>query len=210
MNDASWGSWVWDLVVRLDELGSWGPIAFIAVYALATVAFVPGALLTMAAGAVFGLWRGVLIDFTGAVLGSSAAFGIARRLARRRVARWVEKDARLSAMSAAVATRGLTIVFLLRLSPVFPFNALNYALGVSPVSFRDYLVGSIGMLPGAFLYTYYGKVIGDVAALAAGVGPKRGPEYFALLALGLAATVAVTVVITRAARTAIEQQRLDR
>jgi uncharacterized membrane protein YdjX (TVP38/TMEM64 family) len=198
------------VIVRIDELGSWGPIAFIAVYALATVAFVPGALLTMAAGAVFGLWRGVLIDFTGAVLGSSAAFGIARRLARRRVARWVEKDARLSAMSAAVATRGLTIVFLLRLSPVFPFNALNYALGVSPVSFRDYLVGSIGMLPGAFLYTYYGKVIGDVAALAAGVGPKRGPEYFALLALGLAATVAVTVVITRAARTAIEQQRLDR
>jgi uncharacterized membrane protein YdjX (TVP38/TMEM64 family) len=199
-----------DFLSGLERFGPWGPVVFIAIYIVATIAFLPGALLTMAAGALFGLWRGVALAFTGAVLGSTAAFALARSLARRPVARWVARHARLSAISTAVASRGPTIVLLLRLSPVFPFNALNYALGVSPIRFRDYLIGSIGMLPGAFLYTYYGKVIGDVAALAAGAAPERGPAYYVLLTAGLLATIAVTIVVTRGARRAIEQQRLDR
>jgi uncharacterized membrane protein YdjX (TVP38/TMEM64 family) len=188
------------VALQLETLGPWGPVAFIALYVLGSIAFVPGALLTLAAGAVFGLWRGALIVFTGAVLGSSAAFAIARTVGRSRVAAWLARDERMAAVGRAVAGKGFTVVLLLRLSPVFPYNLLNYALGLSGIRYRDFLMGSIGMLPGTFLYTYYGKVVGDVAALVAGASAPRGPEYYVLLGLGLAATVAVTVVITRAAR----------
>jgi uncharacterized membrane protein YdjX (TVP38/TMEM64 family) len=188
------------VALQLETLGPWGPVAFIALYVLGSIAFVPGALLTLAAGAVFGLWRGALIVFTGAVLGSSAAFAIARTVGRNRVAAWLARDERMAAVGRAVAGKGFTVVLLLRLSPVFPYNLLNYALGLSGIRYRDFLMGSIGMLPGTFLYTYYGKVVGDVAALVAGASAPRGPEYYVLLGLGLAATVAVTVVITRAAR----------
>jgi uncharacterized membrane protein YdjX (TVP38/TMEM64 family) len=188
------------VALQLETLGPWGPVAFIALYVLGSIAFVPGALLTLVAGAVFGLWRGALIVFTGAVLGSSAAFAIARTVGRNRVAAWLARDERMAAVGRAVAGKGFTVVLLLRLSPVFPYNLLNYALGLSGIRYRDFLMGSIGMLPGTFLYTYYGKVVGDVAALVAGASAPRGPEYYVLLGLGLAATVAVTVVITRAAR----------
>ena len=191
------------VALQLETLGAWGPVAFIALYVLGSIAFVPGALLTLAAGAVFGLWRGALVVFTGAVLGSSAAFAIARTVGRNRVAAWLARDERMAAVGRAVAGKGFTVVLLLRLSPVFPYNLLNYALGLSGIRYRDFLMGSIGMLPGTFLYTYYGKVVGDVAALVAGASAPRGPEYYVLLGLGLAATVAVTVVITRAARAAL-------
>ena len=91
-------------------------------------------------------------------------------------------------------------VFLLRLSPLVPFNLLNYALALSGVRFRDYLLASVGMLPAIVMYTYYGKVVGDVAALAAGVAPPRGPEYYVMLAVGLVTTVLATTMITKAAR----------
>jgi uncharacterized membrane protein YdjX (TVP38/TMEM64 family) len=191
--------------LQLETLGAWGPVAFIALYVLGSIAFIPGALLTLVAGAVFGLWRGVLIVFTGAVLGSSSAFAIARTLGRDRVTAWLARDERLAAIGRAVAGKGVTVVLLLRLSPIFPYNVLNYALGLSDIRYRDFLIGSIGMLPGTFLYTYYGKIVGDVAALVAGTSPARGPEYYGLLGLGLAATAAVTVVITRAARAALAQ-----
>ena len=181
-------------------------MAFIALYVLGSILFVPGALLTLVAGAVFGLWRGALIVFTGAVLGSSSAFAIARTLGRERVTAWLARDERMAAVGRAVAGKGVTVVLLLRLSPIFPYNVLNYALGLSGIRYRDFLVGSIGMLPGTFLYTYYGKVVGDVAAVVAGTSPPRGPEYYVLLGIGLAATVAVTVIITRAARAALASE----
>ena len=189
---------------RLEALGAAGgwaaPLLFVAAYVAASIAFVPCALLTLLAGAVFGLARGVPLVFVSAVLGSSAAFGIARTLMRERVTRWIERDARTAAVNDAVAAEGLKVVLLLRLSPVVPYNLLNYALGASRLQYRDFLAGSIGMLPGTILYTYYGKVIGDVTALAAGTAPPRGLEYYALLAVGLAATIAVTVLITRTAK----------
>jgi uncharacterized membrane protein YdjX (TVP38/TMEM64 family) len=198
-----------ELAARLNDAGPWAPAAFIAIYIVGSLAFIPGAVLTLVAGAMFGLARGIPIVFTGAILGSSAAFALARTLARERVARWLARDRRAAAISDAVAGRGLLVVLLLRLSPVFPYNVLNYALGASPVRYRDFLIGGVGMLPGTVLYTYYGKVVGDVTALAAGTAPPRGPEYYALLALGLAATLVLTIVITRAARKALAP-RLDR
>jgi uncharacterized membrane protein YdjX (TVP38/TMEM64 family) len=193
--------WFAERLAALDAVGWWAaPLFFIAAYVAASIAFVPGSLLTLAAGAVFGLYRGVPLVFISAVLGSSAAFGISRTIARDRVTRWLARTPRAAAVADAVADRGLAIVFLLRLSPVVPYNALNYALGASRVRYRDFLLASVGMLPGTVLYTYYGKVIGDVAALAAGAAPPRGPGYYALTTAGLLATVGATLLITRAAR----------
>ena len=89
--------------LQLETLGAWGPVAFIALYVLGSILFVPGALLTLVAGAVFGLWRGALIVFTGAVLGSSSAFAIARTLGRERVTAWLARDERMAAVGRAVA-----------------------------------------------------------------------------------------------------------
>jgi uncharacterized membrane protein YdjX (TVP38/TMEM64 family) len=196
-----------ELATRLEQLGPWAPLAFIAAYVVGSLAFIPGAVLTLIAGAVFGLGRGIPIVFAGAVLGSSAAFGVARTLARERVTRWLSRDPRSAAIGEAVAQRGLVVVLLLRLSPVFPYTVLNYALGASRIRYRDFALGSVGMLPGTVLYTYYGKVVGDVTALATGSAPPRGPAYYVLLAAGLAATALVTVIITREAKRALGPPR---
>jgi uncharacterized membrane protein YdjX (TVP38/TMEM64 family) len=189
----------------VHDLGVWGPIVFIIGYAVATVAFVPGSLLTLAAGAIFGLAAGVVYVFVAATVGSAAAFLVSRYLARSAIERRLASNAKFAAIDRAVGAQGRKIVFLLRLSPVFPFNLLNYGLGLTQVRFADYLVASVGMLPGTVLYVYYGKLAGDVAALAGGAAPEKGTGYYAVLFLGLAATIAVTTVVTRTARRALKE-----
>ncbi len=149
-------------------LGAWGPAVFILGYAGAAVAFVPGSLLTLAAGAIFGIVYGVAYVFMGAMLGSAAAFLVSRYVARSWVERRIAGDRRFAAIDGAIGGEGRKVVLLLRLSPIFPYNLLNYALGLTRVSFTDYLIGSLGILPGTMLYVYCGKVAGDVAALAGG------------------------------------------
>jgi uncharacterized membrane protein YdjX (TVP38/TMEM64 family) len=187
----------------VNNLGVWGPVVFIVGYAAATVAFVPGSLLTLAAGAIFGLSQGVLYVFIAAVLGSSAAFLVSRYLARGAVERRLGGNTRFAVIDRAVGVQGRKLVFLLRLSPAFPFNLLNYALGLTSIRFTDYVAASVGMLPGTVLYVYYGKLAGDLAALAGGAVVEKGPGYYAVLALGLAATIAVTTLVTRTARRAL-------
>ena len=189
----------------VDSLGVWGPIVFIFGYATAAVAFVPGSVLTLAAGAIFGLVKGVLLVFVAAVLGSAAAFLVARYLARAAIERRLAGNPRFAAVDRAVGAEGRKIVFLLRLSPVFPFNLLNYGLGLTRVRFVDYLIASIGMIPGTILYVYYGKLAGDVAALAGGAAVHKGPGYYAVVVLGLAATVVVTTIVTRIARRSLKE-----
>lgn len=188
----------------VNQLGAWGPIVFIGGYALAAVAFIPGSILTLAAGAIFGIGAGLVYAFTAAVLGSAAAFLIARYLARGAIEQRLAGNARFAAIDRAVGAQGRKIVFLLRLSPVFPFTLLNYALGLTQVRFADYLIAAVGMLPGTLLYVYYGKLAGDVAALAGGAAVQKGAGYYAVLVLGLVATVAVTAVVTRIARRALQ------
>ena len=194
------------LATRIEELGLWGPVVFACAYAAATVAFAPGSILTLAAGAVFGIARGAVIVFVGATAGAALAFLVARHLARSAIERKVARWPRFAAVDAAIGAQGRRIVFLLRLSPVFPFNLLNYALGLTRVRFVDYLLASVGMIPGTLLYVYYGQVIGDVAALASGgVEVARGAGYYAVLGVGLAATIVVTTLVTRIARRALAE-----
>lgn len=187
----------------INSLGAVGAVVFVLGYIVATVAFIPGAILTLAAGTIFGLVKGVLLVFIGATLGSGAAFLVSRHVARSVIERRFGGSARFAAIDRAIGEHGRRIVFLLRLSPAVPFSLLNYALGLTRVSFADYIVASIGMLPGTILYVYYGRLIGDVAALAGGVHMSRGAGYYALLVLGLVATIVVTALVTRTARQAL-------
>ncbi len=189
----------------VDELGVWGPLAFVTGYALAVVALVPGALLTLSGGALFGLLWGSVYVFAAAFLGSALAFLVARYLARGAVERRLQAHGRFAAIDRAVGDQGLKIIFLLRLSPVFPFNLLNFALGLTRVRLGDYLLASFGMIPGTILYVYYGKLIGDLAALAGGARADRSAAYYALMGVGLVATIAVTAIITRLAKRALSE-----
>ncbi len=199
------GAYIPQFASWVDTLGVWGPIVFIAGYAIATVAFIPGSVLTLAAGAIFGLLKGIVIAFTAAVAGSTLAFLVSRHIARDAIERRLADNPRFSTIDRAVSAQGRKIVFLLRLSPVFPFNLLNYGLGLTNVRFVDYMVASLGMLPGTLLYVYYGKLAGDVAALAGGVASEKGVADYAVLILGLVATIIVTTIVTRIARRALKE-----
>jgi uncharacterized membrane protein YdjX (TVP38/TMEM64 family) len=190
---------------RVKGMGVWGPVAFIVGYALATVAFAPGSLLTLAAGAIFGLGFGTLYTFIGATLGACAAFLIARYGARGWIEKKIAGNARFAAIDKAVGREGFKIVALLRLSPIFPFNLLNYSLGLTQVPFGQYAAASIAMLPGTILYVYYGQAAGSLATALAGKSQK-GPEQWVLLGIGLLATVVVTAFVTRLAGKALKQQ----
>lgn len=198
------GAYVPRFAEWVGGLGALGPIVFILGYAVAVIGFVPGSVLTLASGAIFGLAEGTLYVFVAAVLGSTGAFLIARHGARAAVERRIEGDARFAAIDRAVGREGRKIVFLLRLSPVFPFNLLNYALGLTQVRLADYVVASLGMLPGTLLYVYTGKVIGDVAAVAGGVETEAGTADWVVRGVGLLATAVVTFYITRIARRALD------
>ncbi len=182
-------------------LGALGPLVFIVGYAVAVVAFAPAAVLTIAAGGIFGLWRGALFVFIAAVLGSTAAFLVARYVARGAVEKRIEGDARFAAIDRAIGREGRKIAFLLRLTPAIPFNLLNYALGLTRIRLADYVIASLGMIPGTFLYVYLGFLATETAAAAAGEGAELG--RWAVNILGIVATLGVTVYVTVIARRAL-------
>ena len=189
----------------VEGLGALGPAVFVAGYAAAVVAFAPASLLTLAAGAIFGVLEGTLYVFVAASLGACLAFLLARHGARRLVEQRIAGDRRFAAIDRAIGEQGRRIVLLLRLSPAFPFNLLNYALGLTRVRFADYALACVGMLPGTLAYVYSGSLLGDVAAAVGGASPERGPAQWALVAAGLAATIAVTAIVTRIARRALAE-----
>jgi len=184
-------------------LGASAPIVFIVLYAVAIVAFIPASPLTIVGGAIFGLWRGLMFSFLGATFGSAVAFLLGRYVARGTVARRLATLPRIAAIDRAIAADGLRIVFLLRLSPIVPFNILNYTLGLSRISVWDFLAASVGMLPGGLAFAYAGKVSGEALAVAGQAQAARDASYYAMLIGGLAATLAATYVVSRAARTAL-------
>jgi len=199
--------WLAPLVLKVGDVGPWAPVLFVALYVGAAVTIAPAFFLTVAGGAVFGIWRGSLLVLVGASLGASVVYAIAAPFADARWMRRVTRDQRVAAVKEAVGGGGVRIMLLLRLSPLIPYSILNYALALSGVRYADFVVALVGMIPAIVLYTYYGKVVGDVAALAAGVSPPRGTEYYLLLAVGLVAMAVSTAMITKAARREIERNR---
>jgi uncharacterized membrane protein YdjX (TVP38/TMEM64 family) len=180
--------------------GFWGPLLFIAIYILGCLLYLPGSLLTIGAGFVFGLVLGIVIVSIGSTLGAGAAFLLARTLMRDWVTRVVSHRPEFQAIDSAVAKEGFKVVLLTRLSPILAFNLLNLAFGLTKISFREYLLASwIGMLPGAVLYVYIGTTINNMADLNSG-RMAGSPANTALLVLGLVATLVVVVLLARIAR----------
>ncbi len=200
-------AWLLSALEWIDSLGIVGGLAFMAVYIVATVAFLPGSILPLGAGVVFGVALGSAYVFVGATAGAIAAFLVGRYLARGWVNQKIEGNPNFSAIDNAVADEGLKIVLLTRLSPVFPFNLLNYAFGITGVSLKDYALGSVGMIPGTIMYVYIGSLAGDLARLgAAGTQTANPLVQWTIRIVGLVATVAVTVYVTRLARQALAKQ----
>jgi uncharacterized membrane protein YdjX (TVP38/TMEM64 family) len=185
-------------------LGFWAPLAYGAAYVAAALLLVPGALLTIGAGLLFGLAQGALVVLVSATLAAALAFLAARHVARRRVERWAQGSPRFDAIDGAIREEGWKVVALLRLSPLVPFSLSNYLYGLTAVRFWPYVAASAaGMIPGTLLYVSIGA-----AGRAAAAGGGRGPLEWVLLGLGLAATVAATALVGRAARRELGKRRV--
>ena len=186
----------------IGKLGPWGPVIFVGVYVVATVFFIPGSVLTLGAGAVFGVVLGSVCVSIAATLGATAAFLVGRYLARDAIARKIEKHEKFTTIDRAVADEGWKIVLLTRLSPVFPFTLLNYAFGLTRVKLSHYVLASwLGMIPGTVMYVYLGSLVNVGTAHR-----QRTTGEWVLYGVGLLATIAVTIFVTRVARKALQKK----
>lgn len=193
----------------VNGLGALGGVVFIAIYIIATLAFLPAAILTLGAGVIFGVIWGSLYVFIGATLGAVAAFLVGRYLARGWVKEKISSYKKFANIDQAVSKEGLKIVFLIRLSPLFPFNLLNYALGVTSVSLKDYFLASVGMIPGTIMYVYLGHLAGDLALIGNKSQPDNMILHWVIQIIGLIATIAVTVYVTKIAKKALKEEILE-
>ena len=183
--------WIKSFNGWVEQRGVWGYIVFVLAYAVATVLFFPGSVMTIGAGLAFGLWKGFAVVSAGATLGAALAFLVARYFVRSRVEKSAQDNPKLAAMDEAIGKDGWKMVALLRLSPLLPFNLSNYLYGVTKIGFWPYLAASwVGMLPGTFLYVYLG------AAGKAGLGgdsQEHSPLVNVFFGGSLVATIGVTI-----------------
>jgi len=199
--------WLRDFNYWVSQMGVAGIFIFILVYAVATVLLAPGSILTIGAGFAFGLWKGFLAVSAGATLGAALAFLVARFIARDKVEAIAQRNEKFRRIDKAIGRKGAKLIFLLRLSPVIPFNLSNYFYGLTSVKFWPYVLASwIGMIPGTFLYVYIGVASkAAVITAAGGEAVKHGWQYWTFLGVGLGATVVVTIWVTKIARDALRK-----
>ncbi len=196
-------AWVIALQLWIKGLGFVGPFVFILLYAVTTIFLIPGSALTLAAGAIFGLWAGAVTVIVGSNLGALAAFLLARTKLREKVQLWAQANPKFSALDKAIGANGFKMVLLTRLSPAFPFTLLNYFLGLTSVRIGPYMLANfLGMLPATFLYVYLGSLAGDTLTVATNQGTNK--FQLALKIIGLIATLLVVILVTRIARNAIK------
>lgn len=196
------------LLTWIDSLGAVAPLAFILLYIGVTLAFLPASVVTLGAGVVFGVVKGSLLVLVGAMLGAIGAFLVGRYLARDWVARRIASNSQFQAIDNAIGREGRKVIFLLRLSPLFPFNLLNYGLGLTKISLRDYILGTVGIIPGTVMYVYLGSLIGNLAMIGAKTVPADSDItnlQWGLRLVGLGATIAVTLYVTQIARKALRE-----
>ncbi|MCC6795053.1 MAG: VTT domain-containing protein [Candidatus Hydrogenedentes bacterium] len=192
----------------VESLGAFAPVAFVVAYFLATVLMLPAWPLSVAAGALFGFVFGTIVVICGATLGMAGSFLIGRYLARPAIERRFRHYPRFAAIDRAVGQGGWKIVALLRLSPAVPFNVQNYIYGLTAIRFWPCMIASaFAIVPGTFMYVYFGYA-GRAGINATGAEAGRGAGQWALLVVGLIASIAVTVYVTKLARKAIREQEL--
>jgi uncharacterized membrane protein YdjX (TVP38/TMEM64 family) len=195
---------------RVRGLGTWGPVLYGLIYVAAVAALVPSWPLTVAAGAVFGLTVGTVTASLASTTGAALSFLISRYLARGLVTRKFAGHPQFAAIDREVSRSGALIVALLRLSPAVPFGLQNYLYGLTGIGFGTYLLTSwAAMLPGTVMYAYLGYLGRAGLDAAGGSARTRTPLEWTLLAVGLVATVAVTLVVTRLARRALREAETE-
>lgn len=200
----------WFLLLQghIEALGAIGPIVVVVAYVVMTVLLIPGSAMTIGTSTIFGFWKGLAIVLVGANLGALCSFLLARTTMREKVARWAAANPKFAALDHAIGQNGFKMVFLSRLSPVFPFTLLNYLLGLTTVRTPTYVLANlIGMLPGTGLYVYLGATARE--ALAGKVATDTPVGQLLLKVVGLLATIAVVVIITRIARKALAQAEAE-
>lgn len=197
--------WLQNTLDWIDSLGNIAAIAFILLYGVTTVLLIPGTILTLGAGVLFGLWWGSFYVLMGATLGATAAFLVGRYFVRDWVAQKVARNPKFQAIDHAVGQSGFKIVVLTRLSPLFPFILLNYAYSLTKVSLKDYIFGSVGMIPGTMTYVYLGSLASNLATLNTTQNAANPLALWSLRIIGLIATIAVSWYGTKIARQALNQ-----
>ncbi len=201
-------TWLMALFAHIGRLGPCGPVALGVFYAISCVVLIPASIPTLAAGFLFDLFTGTVTAMAGGTVGACAAFWIGRTVARDWVAGRAAHSRRFTSLDDAVAEQGFRVVVLARLSPLAPYTILNYALGLTKVSFGEYVLGTVvGVLPGMVLYVYFGAGLRSLAELAAYAGREgeTSPAYRAFFWAGLAVTAIVTVCLTRLAQKALRK-----
>jgi len=190
---------------NIRHLGAWGPVVAGALYVPAAVLLIPCTILTLGIGYLFGVLWGVVIVMVGQALGISTAFFLGRYLARNWVAKRISRNPKYARLDRALGEKGFRIVLLSRLSFVLPYNFLNYSYGLSSVPYWKYLPASLlGMLPESLLFLYLASVARSLHEALAGLNPAS-PLSRVMFVIGLAALLAVCVVLIRLARQALDQ-----
>ncbi len=193
--------WILPLQDQIRDLGAVAPVVVIIGYVVFTACLIPGSVLTLIAGGIFGLWKGLIVVVIGANCGALCSFLLARTFLREKVVEWASGNPKFAALDRAVGREGFKMVLLSRLSPAFPFTLLNYLLGLTTVKTGSYVLANlIGMLPGTFLYVYLGATAQKALAGSKGLLPTI---------LGLIATIAVVVMVTRIARRAMAEVEMN-
>ena len=196
--------WFQHFAEHVESLGALGPAVMVAAYIIGTVLFVPGSAITLGAATLLGPKTAFIVVFIGANLGALCSFLLARTFLRQKVARWAETNPKFHLFDHAIGRQGFKMVLLVRLSPIFPFNTLNYLLGVTPVRTGAYVLANLlGMLPGMILYVYIGAAARD--ALTGQIGLSAELFQQALKYVGLLATIAVVLLIMKIARKALRE-----
>jgi uncharacterized membrane protein YdjX (TVP38/TMEM64 family) len=181
--------------------GPLGWVLYALVYAVCCVLFVPASILTLGAGALYGLGTGTAVVLAGATLGATLSFLLAKSVLRKKIERMTVGNAKFQALDRAIGKEGAKIVFLVRLAPVFPFTYINYAFGLTGVKTLPYVVASFfGMIPGTFAYVYLGSAAAGAASGEADTTKKIVQIAGALVALVV--TIFVARVATKAIRSA--------
>jgi uncharacterized membrane protein YdjX (TVP38/TMEM64 family) len=199
-----------DFIHWAKGMGAAGGAIYAAFYIVGTALLLPALPLTLGAGFLYGVIIGTLVVSPASVIGATLAFFIARHVARDWVTRRLKKYPQAAAIDRAIEKNGFKAVVLLRLQPVLPFNILNYALGLTSIRLRDYVLASwIGMFPATVLYVYLGSVMNDISDLLR-QRPNSGMAGHLLLWGGLAAIVVLVWWLDRVARKALrEEMRAD-
>ncbi len=200
---ALWGEHIPAVEAFIREIGIWGPIVFIVLFVVTMPFFVPNAGFAMAAGALFGLWWGTVYIVLAGLIAEMILFTAGHHFLRAPVERWLQKYPKLLAIRGALIKQPVKLMILLRLSPL-PFTPICYMMSTTRVTYRQYLIGFLGYIPGNFVTVYFGFVAKHVAK-AAGHADDLSPEQLVLAIVGLTASVILITYVSRVSKRALEQ-----